>query len=155
MQARQTLAAFWIGLRRPAAGQPYALLDGTATSQTPSSDSAYAHWSRLQRQYAALAASHCVRAANDTAYDIYVGDSSTAQLGSAGYYLQSSNSKFAWQGVDCNGVYQYVCELPAAAFSCPSPPAPLAPEPPPPPPPPSPEQVSQQPFAPVVSPACE
>jgi hypothetical protein len=133
----------------------YAFIDGTPVAQLASNDNPYAHWGRLQPQYATYPSNNCARATNDSAYDMYIGDASQLQQTTGGYYTRSSNSKFGWQAVDCNALYHYVCELPEESFMCESF-APIAPNPPvtPPPPPPPPPMV-RAPMAPLTQPACK
>ncbi len=124
-------------------------------AQVASNADPYAHWGRLQQQFASYTSNNCARATNDSAYDMYLGDTSQLQQTTGGYYTLGPNSKFGWQAVDCGAFYHYVCELPADSFECETmrpfaPNTPVLPPPPPPPPP-----MVRAPMAPLIQPACE
>ena len=84
-----------------------------------------------------VADSNCVLASSVLAYDLYLGDTTTAQLANASYYLRDSfDLKYGWAGASCLTLAAAICEVAASSYPCPSPPSPpVAPEMPAPMPP--------------------
>jgi hypothetical protein len=151
--------SYWLGARRSGAGADFALLDGSALPQRPST-SPYAHWDFNQLIYAARLGYDCVAAWQDTAYVNYTGASTAAlQLKDPAYYKGAASAasvgagaggvlaRGGWAGYACNATLRYVCMILASNFPLPEPPLPPGdpPLPPSPPSPPMPENCAPQP----------
>jgi hypothetical protein len=125
--------AYWIGVNRTQSPNLYAYSNGDYLPQLPSQQP-YAQWSWWFARAAAQLENSCVRAAADTTYERFIGDTSVpAQLTSMSYYvITGSSRRFGWTPVQCASPNPFVCEVPAGTFPCPSPPPAPPPQAPPP-----------------------
>ena len=78
----------------------------------------------------------CRQARADVAYELYLGDDTTAQQTlKTNYLTASADAVYGWQNQACTSTLQYICEMPPSVFPCYPPPNPPAPPPLPPSPP--------------------
>ena len=69
----------------------------------------------------------CRQARADVAYELYLGDDTSAQQTlKTNYLTASADAVYGWQNQACTSTLQYICEMPPA-------PPPLPPSPPSPP----------------------
>jgi hypothetical protein len=139
------LPAYWQGISRAGAGQPYMQADGAPLPQEPSPllDVPYAHWAWPSARLAANATANlsCVVADPAFAYDRYLGGAGATEAANASLYEARasaySDRKYGWMPVNCSArtLMPYICEAPPEAFPCFDPPSPPPPPPYPPPPP--------------------
>jgi hypothetical protein len=135
------LPAYWVGVARAAAADPYAYVDGSPVPQVPSPllDLPYAHWAWPAAALAANATANlsCVAADPAFTYDRFLGSDPAAEAANASLYEANAavyyDRKYGWVPASCSSkaLMPFICKAEPAAFPCADPPSP-------PPPPPSP-----------------
>jgi hypothetical protein len=125
--------AYWLAVNRTASPNLYAYSDGGYLPQQ-ASEQPYAHWSWWYPRAAGIQDNNCVRAAGDSAYEHFIGDTTiAAQLSDPAYFIITGSSrKYGWTPVQCASLNAYVCEIKVANMPCPSPPPTPPPDAPPP-----------------------
>lgn len=124
---------YWIGLSYSSgAWNWHNTTTVLGSSIVPSNASPYAHWAQAANTTSgAGTTATCVMAQLTSAYGLYTGDGTTAQMTAAYFQTSATNKTNGWLPVVCSGLKDYLCSGSAAALY-PCPPAPPAAPPPPP-----------------------
>jgi hypothetical protein len=112
--------AYWIGVNRTAAPNLYAYCDGSYVPQLVGEEP-YAHWSWFHVRAKANSENNCARASPDVAFEFFTGSTSVQMANESFYVVTGLNRRYGWTGVNCVSQLPYVCEVPAATYSCPEP----------------------------------
>jgi hypothetical protein len=127
---------YWLSAQRtaPAPNGTFAWPDASPLS-TNITTTPYTHWAWYYPFIVKSRGYDCVCAAEELAYDVYLGTDTRDDYVSSLNYLVNDANKHGWNLATCGLKYYSICQLPATAFACLPPPNPPHPPPSPPSPP--------------------